>query len=84
MDKVMTPDLIVRCTCSNLHHSVAFVRDDYGRSVLVSLDYERSFWMRLKVAWRYLWSDVCNYGDAAEVVIRDEDLPRIKAWCDSE
>lgn len=78
----MTPYFIVGCTCSNLHHSVAFVHDEFGRSVYVSLDYERSFWARLKVAWRYLWSDVCAYGNAAEIVIRDEDLPRIKAWCD--
>lgn len=77
----MNTELIVRCTCSNLHHSVAFTRDEDWRSVVVSLDYERSFWSRVKVAWRYLWSDACAYGDMAEVVIRDEDLVKIKEWC---
>lgn len=85
----MTDDtLTVHCGCSNLHHAVRFTfhpslphdSGPFEAYVDVSLDYEIAWWRRLRVALRYLFRRVCGYGDAAEIVIREQDLPKIRAW----
>jgi hypothetical protein len=84
-----TPDeLIVTCSCSHLHHAVRFSfrpvepndPESFEALVDVSLDYEKSWWGRLKTAIRYLRRDTCGYGDVSEILIGDQDLPKIRSW----
>lgn len=76
-------DLILGCSCSQLSHSVRFsVFDDGEAYIHVALDYERSFWGRLKVAWRYLFRSVCAYNDASEVMLYPADYPKLRSWLD--
>ena len=81
----MNDELILTCSCSHLHHTVRFSWNvaDAAAYVEVSLCYEASWWTRLKVAWRYLWRDVCGYGDVAEVIVKAKDLETIRAWADA-
>jgi hypothetical protein len=87
----MSPvDVIVACSCSHLGHAVRFTYfplrpgdpEAFEAYVDVTLDHELSFWRRLKVAWRDLTKRVCGYGDCAEVILRPEDLPKIRSWLD--
>lgn len=88
MAELVDDVLTVHCGCSNLHHAVRFTfhnmsphdRGQFEAYVDVSLDYEIAWWRRLRVALRYLFRRVCLYGDASEIVIRDQDLPKIRAW----
>jgi hypothetical protein len=83
-------DIIIACWCSHLGHSIRFTyyptgphdRGAFEAYVDVMLDYDRSLWRRLRTAWRYLTRRVCGYGDAGEILLRREDLPRIRAWLD--
>ena len=74
-------EVITACTCSHIGHAVRFLRNEDGKSIVdVSLDHERSFWKRAKTAWRYLFNDVCAYGDMAEVYLSPKDLKKIQGW----
>lgn len=80
-------ELTITCSCSHLHHVVQFTRverpsgsGEFEAYVLVSLDYERSLFGRLRTAWRYLTRATCGYGDVSEVIVRQADLPRLRAW----
>lgn len=78
-------DLVLDCSCSALDHVVRFGRmvDLEGCSetyVHVSLARERSFWRRLKTAFRYLFGDTCKYVCSTEVLIEPRDLPKLRAW----
>ena len=90
--KQTEPDeVFLPCSCSHLHHMVSFTFHPYGPHdkagdfeayVQVSLDYEQSWWGRLKTAWRYLLRRTCGYGDVSEIIVRDRDLPSLRAWLD--
>jgi len=82
-------ELIVTCSCSSLHHSVRFTFWPYDDSddtkgfeayVEVSLDYDPSWWRRLKVAVQYLFGRTCRYGKASEIVVKEQDLPKLRSW----
>ena len=83
-------DLIICCSCSHLGHTVRFSnfpaskhdRDNFEAYIDVSLQYERSWFKRLRIAIRYLFRDTCAYGNVSEVIIRDKDLPSLRAWLD--
>lgn len=81
-------ELVITCSCSRLHHAVRFGFYQYDpkdpgsfeATIDVSLDYEQSWWGRLRTAARYLFRRTCGYGDVSEILIHDRDLPRIRAW----
>jgi hypothetical protein len=82
-------DLTLPCSCSYLHHAVRFTFHPWGPHdkagefeayVEVSLDFEHSLWRRLRVALRYFFRRTCGYGDVSEILIRDQDLPKLRAW----
>lgn len=84
-------DLVLICSCSHLHHAVRFTFSPYcpGEEswgfeayVDVSLMYEQSWWGRLKTAIRYLRCRTCGYEDVSEITLRDDDLPKLRAWVD--
>lgn len=76
-------EVIAVCTCSHLSHVVRFTRNEDGEVIAeVSLSHEKSFWRRLRAAWRYLFNDVCGYGDCAEVYLKPEDLKKIQGWAE--
>jgi hypothetical protein len=83
-------ELVITCSCSRLHHAVRFTfypagpgeREAFEAYIDVSLDHELSWWGRLKVALRYLFKRTCGYGDVSEILVKDGDLPRIRAWVD--
>lgn len=85
MSTTSNEELTVHCSCSHLHHTVRFSwhDDDVEGYVEVSLDYETSWWRRLRVAWRYLWRDTCAYGNVAEIIIKPKDLAKIRDWADA-
>ena|SRR5271154_3358484 len=80
--------LIIGCACSHLRHSIRFSyfpagphdHGEFEAYVDVLLDYEPTIWGRLKIAWRYLRRKTCGYGDVAECILRQQDLPKIRAW----
>ena len=80
-------ELTITCSCSQLHHAVRFTfhpdgpqDEGFEAYIDVSLDYEQSWWGRIRTAWRYLFRRTCGYGDASEVIVKDYDLPKIRAW----
>ena len=79
-------ELVCVCSCSALSHSVRFSYwpmdddDPFIAYVTVQLDSQRTFWSRVKAAWRHVFGSVCNYGDCAEVLLKEEDLPKVVAW----
>src|ERR1700722_4470854 len=82
-------ELIITCSCSSLDHSVRFTfwpwdRNDEANGmeayIDVCLNYERSWWGRIKTAFRYLFQLTCGFGQVAEIIVKDEDLAKVKAW----
>ena len=81
-------ELVVNCSCSHLHHMVRFSFFPYGPHdkgpfeayVEVSLDRNQSLWGRIKTAWRFVFGSVCGYGDVAEIILHDDDLPKLREW----
>ena len=76
-------DLILVCSCTSLDHSIRFSkdRDSLEWYVDVMLSPERSFWKRLKSALAYLFNGrTCRYGCSSEVLLKGDDIPRLKAW----
>ena len=85
------PDtLIITCSCSRLDHAVRFTfypmgptdKEGFEAYVDVSLDHERTWWGRLRTAFRYLFRRTCGYGDVSEILLHDHDLPKLRAWLD--
>jgi hypothetical protein len=80
-------ELVLSCSCSHLGHSVRFTYfpakpgepTTFEAYVDVMLDYG-SLWGRVKMAWRCLTQRVCGYGEAAEVLVQLDDLPKLRAW----
>lgn len=77
--------LILICSCRHLTHAARFMYDAEDDVVYidVSLVRERRFWRRLVTAWRYLFGNVCGFGDMAEMLLKPEDVPRLRAWLDA-
>lgn len=85
-------ELIITCSCSRLDHAVRFSFFPCGPGnsndgsfeayVDVSLDPGRRFWDRLKTSWRYLWRQTCGFGNCCEILVKDRDLQKIRAWLD--
>src|SRR5271166_4282972 len=80
--------LIVNCSCSHLHHMVRFTFWPWGPNdkgpfeayIEVSLDRMQSVWGRIKTAVRFVFGRTCGYGDVAEIILNDEDLPKLREW----
>lgn len=83
-------ELIIVCSCSYLGHAIGFTffptdphdKGAFEAYVQVSLERHESFWKRLRIALRYLMKKTCGYGDVSEFIVKDHDLPKIKAWLD--
>ena len=83
-------EVVLQCSCSHLGHSVRFAyfpvnpgeRASFEAYVDVMLHPEPSFWRRAKTAWWYLIKNVCGYGDCAECIVREVDLPKLRTWLD--
>jgi hypothetical protein len=81
-------ELVIVCSCSYLHHAVCFTfhptgprdQETFEAYVQVSLDYEQSWWGRLRTAMRYLLRRTCGYGVVSEIIVSAHDLPKIRAW----
>jgi hypothetical protein len=80
-------DVILQCSCSYLGHSVRFSFwprnknwEPFEAFVDVMLTSEPSFWKRLRTAWRYLTQNTCAYGTCSECDVRNQDLPKLRAW----
>ena len=86
----MTEDIIISCACSRLLHSVRFSyfpygphdKGDFEAHIEVIIDYDKSWWKRLKAAFFYLTGQSCKYLDISEVLIRNSDLLKLRTWVD--
>lgn len=80
-------ELMVVCSCSTLSHAVRFAfwtdehQDDFEAYVDVCL-IRTTLWNRIKIAWSYLLNRTCGFGEVSEIVLRKEDLGKLRAWLD--
>lgn len=73
-------ELTFSCSCGCLSHVVQFSRWDDEAFLSVTLEEGIPFWQRLKAAFRYAFRNrVCGYSQSC-VILRREDLPRIREW----
>jgi hypothetical protein len=84
-------DLVLVCSCSSLGHVVRFSRWSWECSsggetqhfeayVDVALDARDPLWSRIKAAIRHVLGRTCAYGIAAEVIVSEGDLPKLREW----
>lgn len=77
-------ELIIICSCHTLDHAIRFSYwpDDDTLFVDVTMP-PLSWWKRIAVAFRYVFTDVCPFGSYAEVVIGDDDRAKLRAWVEA-
>ncbi len=80
-------ELLFTCSCSELDHAARFWRmvdvEGYSDCYLDVIIHRLSWWRRLRLCWKLLWRETpCAYGSVADMVLKEEDLPRIRAWAE--
>lgn len=77
------PDrLTIGCSCHRLDHAVRFSydADDDMLSVEMTFEHGRGFWQRVATAWRYVFGGLCAFGPVADVLVKEEDREKLRAW----
>jgi hypothetical protein len=77
-------ELTVRCQCHSADHTVFFDYDDSDGELYmtVHLTTHRNFFQRLWHGIKYAFGYQSRFGAWDEVIVRQEDCPKIKALLD--
>lgn len=75
-------ELTVRCACHTKDHTVFFDYDESDGELYLTIhlvDLGGGFWQRLWRGLKYAFGYKSRFGDWDELIIRQEDCPKIRA-----